>query len=113
MDRYVRSCITAAGFAMLSLSPLALAVDTSEIGMLGNPNSYTRTIEIRPQTKSVNVMKGEVVKLVDQATGKSFVWNFDTWGNKSFDLTAVAPAGMLDHKITAYVCEPTAGCDGE
>ena len=71
--------------------------------LVGDPAptaSATRTIAIQPDTRYVNVTGGEVVRFT--AGDRSFAWNFN--GRlSSFDLATVAPQGMLDHKVTAYV----------
>jgi hypothetical protein len=61
-----------------------------------------RTITITPDTKYVNVVGGQTVKF--DVGGQTFAWDFngaDTVG--SFDLNQVAPPGLLDHAVTAYV----------
>ena len=70
------------------------------LGSPASPASAKRTIAINPGTKYVNVTGGEIVQFT--VDGKAFAWNFNGRSN-SFDLTRIAPAGMLDHKITAYV----------
>ncbi|MEP7102159.1 MAG: CzcE family metal-binding protein [Burkholderiales bacterium] len=60
----------------------------------------TRTIVIRPDMGYVNVTGGEVVRF--DVGGKSFVWNFNGT-RSSFDLSTIAPAGLLGRKVTAYV----------
>ena len=47
-------------------------------GSQGDEQSYDRVITIKPEAKAVNVTSGETVKFVDAASGKSFVWRFDT-----------------------------------
>jgi hypothetical protein len=96
----------------ISVASAALALCFSGIvsaeygkGSLQTTGTATRTIIITPTTKSVNVMQGEVVKFVDQATGKSFMWHFDTGTWVPFDLTAAAPKGALQQPVMAYVCE--------
>jgi len=43
------------------------------------------------------------VKFIDEASGKSFAWKFDTIV-AVFDLNRVVPAGMLEgHQVKAYV----------
>lgn len=73
--------------------------------LLGDPapdTSGQRTINITPDTKYVNVQGGEIVKF--NVGGKTFAWDFDTAATvMSFDLNQVAPEGLLDHKVTAYV----------
>lgn len=73
--------------------------------LLGDPAPATvaaRTIVIRPNTKSVNVVGGETVRF--KVDGKSFAWSFNVPETvTSFDLNRVAPADMLDHKVKVYV----------
>ena len=73
------------------------------IALLGDPASpawATRTIAIYPDTRYVNVTGGEVVKFT--VGDKSFAWNFNGRPS-SFDLNAVAPPGVMDHKVKAYI----------
>ena len=48
----------------------------------------------------VNVTGGEIVRFT--VGDKSFAWNFNGRPS-SFDLALVAPPGVLDHKVTAYI----------
>jgi hypothetical protein len=73
--------------------------------LLGGPAPDTaaeRTIKIMPDTRYVYVTGGQVVQF--DAGGKTFTWHFDgpdiVW---AFDLNRVAPSGMLDHVVTAYI----------
>ncbi len=73
---------------------------------LGSPihdASAGRTITLDAGTKWVNVTGGETVKFV--AGGKSFSWNFDTYGTAPvFDLDRIAPEGMLSGRtLKVYV----------
>jgi len=73
---------------------------------LGTPlheASAGRTITLDTGTKWVNVTGGETVKFV--AGGKSFSWNFDTYGSDPvFDLNRIAPEGILSGRpVTVYV----------
>ena len=73
------------------------------IALLGDaalPASATRTIAIYPDTRYVNVTGGEIVKFI--VGNQSFAWNFNGRPS-SFDLNAVAPPGVLDHGVKAYV----------
>lgn len=83
----------------------ALAVKPPPLKLLGNTapeSSAARTVKISPTTKSVRVTGGETVKFV--AGDKSFAWSFDVPNSiTSFELNRVAPAGVLDHKVRAYV----------
>lgn len=73
--------------------------------LLGDPaplTAATRTILIASDTAYVNVTGGEVVKFV--VGDKSFAWNFDAEQYLGhFDLSQVAPPGVLDHSVSAYV----------
>lgn len=72
---------------------------------LGNPAppaAATKTIVIQSNTKWVNVTGGDTVKFI--AGDKTFAWAFNVASNvRSFDLNRVAPPGMLDHRIVAYI----------
>jgi hypothetical protein len=75
------------------------------IELYGDPvpaSAAGRTITINPETRYVNVEGGSAVTFV--AGDKSFTWLFNGAGNVgAFDLNLVAPPGMLDHKVRAYV----------
>ena len=67
-----------------------------------------RTIPIDAKTKYVNVTAHETVKFV--ANGNAFAINFSgssattfAFVPSVFDLAQLAPAGVLDHKVTVYV----------
>lgn len=60
-----------------------------------------RTIVITPDTHYVNVTGGDVIHFVDG--DKSFAWAFDGACGYQFDLARVAPSGVLDHSVIAYV----------
>lgn len=97
---------------VLSLSAAALlaacAVDMDPIAqrkLLGDPvpvSAATRILVIPPQTRYVNVTGGEIVAFV--VGDKSFAWSFDgAMDIPPFDLATVAPPGVLDHPVIAYV----------
>lgn len=99
-----------AGSVWLSIFSLALSACapmdySTRVDLLGEPapvSGATRAIVITPATKYVNVTGGEIVKFV--VGDKSFAWNFD--GEEyapAFELNLTAPAGVLDHKVIAYV----------
>jgi hypothetical protein len=91
---------------MLAAAALtACATRTSYVDLYGEPASASRaerTIVIDTGTKHVNVTGGEIIRFV--AGNKEFTWNFFI-GRKSdsFDLNEVAPPGLLDHPVRAYV----------
>ena len=70
------------------------------LGDPASPASASRTIAIYPDTRYVNVTGGEVVKFT--VGDKSFAWNFNGRPT-SFDLNAVAPPGVMDHRVKAYI----------
>lgn len=75
------------------------------LSFLGDPApdaAATQTIEIRPDTKWVNVTGGEIVKFV--VDGKSFSWAFNVGtGVSRFDLSRVAPPGVLSRPVFVYL----------
>ena len=76
---------------------------TRVIGRAALPAEATRSITITPSTRFVNVSYGEVVDF-KTPNGQEFTVRFDVGqGVSSFDLRRVAPAGALDHQVTAYV----------
>ena len=78
------------------------AVPTNLLGDPATPEQAQRTIVISPTTQYVNVTEGDVVTFV--VNDVTFAWNFDGPPEvSSFELNRVAPAGALDHTVTAYV----------
>jgi hypothetical protein len=62
----------------------------------------TRTIQIAPATRYVNVFRGETIRFL--ANGQQFGYFFDgAQDEDSFDLRQVAPPGILDHPVVAYI----------
>jgi len=94
----------------LALSAAAILVGcaaTVPADLLGEParvETAQHTMVIDGATRWVNVDEGDVVKF--ESNGRSFVWLFDGPVG-SFDLNRVAPAGMLDHPVRAYVRMPS------
>ena len=107
MKRLLHS-VTAIGaiFAALTFASGTAAVGYSldqDLGSPGPDNVFNRVITISPNTKWVNVNRDESIKFIDEASGKSFVWQFKTPATK-FDLSKVAPSGILSgRRIDAYV----------
>ena len=100
------SLLRAAMALALALPALPAIAAEQRLDLLGDPAPPTaagRAIAISPNTKFVNVQGAEVVRF-DVGANKSFAWSFN--GSvvvTSFDLARVAPSGMLDHAVTAYV----------
>ena len=62
----------------------------------------TRQIVLTPDTKWINVTRGESVNFM--LDGKSFAWNFYTLHNDtSFDLATIAPKDINVQQIRVYV----------
>ena len=98
-----RQCSYAIVFALVSGCTLQIPHWPQDF--LGDPapiNLATKSIVIRPDTKWVNVTGGDTVRF--DAGGKSFAWTFNVArGVHAFELNRVAPPGMLDHQVVAYV----------
>lgn len=86
----------------LSLSALSsmAATDLKLLGEAVPAAAAGRTIAIMPDTRYVNVEGGQTVKF--DVGGKTFTWAFNG-PVMSFDLNRVAPPGLFDHVVTAYV----------
>lgn len=105
--KHKKRIISIAGGAILAVlgSAAAFAV-TPRIDLLGDPatpSAAQRVIVITADTKHVNVRQDEIIKFV--IGNKAFVWNFNGPAEviSSFPLKRVAPAGMLDNDVTAYI----------
>ncbi|MFC3107628.1 CzcE family metal-binding protein [Undibacterium arcticum] len=93
-------------FTVMLSAACVSPIDTRpRLDLLGDPapvSAATRTIVIAPNAKYVNVTGGETVKFV--VGDKSFAWYFDGPEDvSSFDLNRIAPSGVLDHAVIAYV----------
>jgi hypothetical protein len=94
--------LVALALALPALSTIAAETPKELLGDPAPDASAERTLSITPATKYVNVEGGQVIKF--DVGGKTFTWDFD--GSEtvmSFDLARVAPEGLLDHSVTAYV----------
>lgn len=85
------------GFVNLSASAFTPGSPMGEVVPL---SAAMRTIRIDAKTRYVNVTANETVRF--EANGNAFAINF-AGGLSAFDLNQLAPAGVLDHKVTAYV----------
>ena len=94
--------VFALALGLMQQTALAVPVD-QDFGSASDDRSADRVIKIAPDAKWVNVAEGETVTFIDEASGKSFAWKFDTIV-KVFDLAKVAPEGALTgHHVDAYV----------
>jgi len=89
----------------LTASACMAPMDTArKISFLGTPATMSaaeRTVTIDAHTSYVNVTGGEIIGF--KTGDRSFAWSFDGSGEYHFDLALVAPKGMLDHRVMAYV----------
>lgn len=99
------SLLTAIGALALALSSLSASALETPVRLLGDPappEAAQYAIAITPSTRWVNVTGGEIVRF--DVGGKSFAWSFTGASSvSSFDLRRVAPPGMLDRSIMAYI----------
>jgi Heavy-metal resistance protein CzcE len=84
------------GFMNLSAS----AARSSFKGEVVPLSGAVRTIKIDAKTKYVNVTGHETVRF--ETNGNAFAIRFANV-LPQFDLNQLAPAGVLDHKVTVYV----------
>jgi hypothetical protein len=91
--------------ALMSSAAVLPAIAANGTELFGEPAPAAaahHTVTITPNTKYVNVQGGDTVQF--NVGDKTFAWNFDVARNISdFDLNDVAPPGVLDHAVTAYV----------
>jgi heavy-metal resistance protein CzcE len=90
--------------AALTLSAASLSANALTAGDLygepANPSYAERTIMVSPQTRFINVTRGEIVKL--KVGSQEFAWDFDGLA-QPFELSKIAPQGALDHSVRVYV----------
>jgi uncharacterized ParB-like nuclease family protein len=100
-SKLLRPAILAATLSLPALPSMAGAAQRP-LGETAPPSAAAHTITIDSDTRYVNVQDGEVVNF--DVSGKTFTWDFDgSQRVESFDLNQVAPPGLLDHPVTAYV----------
>lgn len=70
--------------------------------------SYDREIMLGSNTRTITVNRDEVVRFTVPATGRSFVWNFNTsQENASFPLVNIAPSDVRAHPdVMVHVVGP-------
>lgn len=76
--------------------------DARLLGSPAAPAAAARSIVVTPDTRWVNVTGGEIIRFV--VGENTFTWNFNNSPTVSnFDLRQVAPAGLFDHQVQAYI----------
>jgi hypothetical protein len=94
--------ISLATLGLLAAMGAHAAVPTRLLGDVIPVTQASRTIRIDPATRYVNVYRGETIRFL--ANGQQFGYFFDgAPGEASFDLRRVAPQGMLEHRVLAYI----------
>jgi len=97
--------LTLLASSLALLGAMSAHAATRPVDLLGAvvPASLaTRTVQIGPTTRSVNVSYGETVRFVSE--GQTFAFDFNGAADAtSFDLQRVAPQGMVGHRVIAYV----------
>jgi hypothetical protein len=97
---------------LLSLAGCASIGAEPALDLLGSPAAVgtgVRTLTITPQTKHVNVTGGEIIDF--KVGDKAFAWHFFVATTVSaFDLKRVAPPGVMDHSVIAYVAPDPRYC---
>ena len=115
MNQLKLATIIVLGALSATVGTTAMAVDKETQALLssrvkepfGTPApeaAAQRTITITPTTKYINVERWEVVKFV--VDGKSFTWNFYTYGTPIFEMAAIAPKDINVGKVVVYVQKP-------
>jgi hypothetical protein len=107
MKTFVRNSMAGA-ILVATLSGVAHAAylppSFHDFGQPVSDGSYTRIVKITPHTKSIGIYRLEKIKFVDEQTGKSFVWNFNTIHAGNFPLADIAPPDVLaGQAVQAYV----------
>lgn len=78
------------------------AVPTRLVGDASTPAMATQTVVLTPTTDTVNVDWGQTVDF--KLNNQQFAFDFDGVREASrINLQRVAPAGLLDHPVYAYV----------
>lgn len=88
--------------AAAALTLAATIAGANEYGTAVAAANAERHVVITASTPWVNVNNGDTVEF--QSNGSTFTWHFDTLRDEAaFDLSKIAPAGSVDHKVTVYV----------
>ena len=105
--------IVLAGTALPFVLAAALSATACEVtdakyrsyyGKPSDPTAAQREILIKPDTRSVNVTAGQVVRFAfANGADSAFAWNFDTWGGRVAQLDRLAPDGVKLRPIKVYI----------
>lgn len=107
MHRIIRRA--AAVLVATALIPLTVfaqvdnAATARPFGHVAAPSAASRTVTVTPDTRSVTVEQGDIVRF--DIDGASLVWHFDTLDTRSFDFAAIAPSALKPGRTRVYVRE--------
>jgi hypothetical protein len=83
------------------LSSCVTSVPADRLGSPAPPSAAMYEISIGPETRHVNVLRDDIVTFI--VGGKRFTWSFNDPQYWPVDLIRVAPPGILDRSVIAYV----------
>ena len=96
MKTAIRTAANAGLTAALMIASTAFAIaipSTRDFGLHAEGAFVDRVVMLTLETQSVGVYRNQTVKIVDAASGRSFIGRFDTL-NIAFDLDQIAPGGV-------------------
>jgi hypothetical protein len=100
--------VVSIALSVASLSAFAMT-NADYYGEATNPAAAVRTIVVEANTRSVNVAKGESVKIV--ANGQEFAWHFN--GTlPTFNLKQIVPQGAIAQDVSVYIAPASCGAPG-
>lgn len=88
-------------FATRHIPVVRKIVIEAPLGMTAPEILAERTIEIRDGDKSINVQRGEIVRI--KKDGKTFTWKFDVLNITKFPLCEIAPQEMNVGNMNVYL----------
>src|SRR5262245_1529177 len=103
--------------AAVLLSQSALPQTTQAPSLYGSPipadGPVNKVIRVDANTRSVNVNQDDTVRFVVSGPGgeKTFAWHFVT-SALAVDLGTIAPAGLIERKLFAYLAPNPYRCGG-
>ena len=97
---YAVSSLLASSLLILQASQAQSPDAAARWGRHAPISSATRTVTLAPDTRSIHATHGETVLFVQGST--RFAWTFDGLAT-SFNFRAVAPNGLVNQRLMAYV----------
>ena len=91
--------VASVALAVASLSAVAMT-NADYYGEPADPAAAARTVVLGPNARSMNVDRGEIVKIV--VNGQEFAWGFD--GTlPALNLKQIAPQDATDKDVRVYI----------